>query len=262
MIEDDIQGDLPPGIIRSRETTSEATSEKTEVAENVLPRWDKPSGERRITALEPQERHKDRVSIFVDGTFCMGVFADVVATLGLKVGQTVDADRLEAMAEAETRRKAKEDAYRLLSYRARSRKEIADRLQRKGYTEEIVAETLQSLSDYGFVDDTSFAETWVRSRGKTRGKQALAFELRQKGVDRETVRETLSERSNSDEIGTAHTLAVKRVGESPTDTTPQARAKLAAYLARRGFNWEIVRAVLADLYGNVDLDDGFDNAEE
>ncbi len=209
----------------------------------------------QITAIEPQERHKDRVSVFVDGKFTLGIFADVAATLGLRVGQTMTAERLEEIAGAETRRRAREDAYRLLSFRARSEQEIAERLRQKGYEDEVIADTMTSLQQQGFVNDEDFANSWVSARGKTRGRQALSHELRQKGIARETAQEILETRTPSVEREAARAAAIKRVGERPTDQSREAKARLAGYLARRGFGWGIIKPVLNELYGFSDTDD-------
>lgn len=208
-----------------------------------------------ISAIEPQERHKDRVSVFVDGKFTMGVFADVAAALGLRVGQAITPERLAEIALAETRRRAREDAYRLLSFRARSEHELAERLRQKGYEDELIADVLASLRKYGFVNDEEFANTWVNSRGKTRGRQALSHELRQKGIARETTREVLETRTSSVEQDAARAAAIKRVGERPADRSREARARLAGYLGRRGFGWDIIKPVLAELYAGAETDE-------
>jgi regulatory protein len=223
-------------------------------------------GQSRLTAIEPQERHKDRVNLFVDGRFVLGVFADVAAALGLKVGQSITPERLEEISRAETRRKAKEAAYHLLSFRARSEKEIADRLRRKGYEEDVIAEVTESLRGQGFVNDEAFATSWVESRGRTRGRRALAFELQRKGVAAETTRQALDEVKDSEaERESARAAAVRKVGERPADRSREARARLASFLQRRGFDWETIRPILNDLYA-VDTDDeaddgGADDAE-
>lgn len=216
----------------------------------------------QITAIEPQERHKDRVSIFVDGRFTVGIFADVAATLGLRVGQTMTVERLEEIARAETRRRAREDAYRLLSFRARSEHEIAERLRQKGYEDELIADVLASLRKYGFVNDEEFANTWVSSRGKTRGRQALSHELRQKGIARDTARDVLESRSSSVECDAARAAAIKRVGERPTDKSREAKARLSGFLARRGFGWETIKPVLAELYGSTENEEDEEFTDE
>ena len=68
--------------------------------------------EPRITALEPQQKRKNRVNVFIDGEFAAGLFDTVAHDLGLRVGQAITPKRLEEIAQAETLRRAKEDAYR------------------------------------------------------------------------------------------------------------------------------------------------------
>lgn len=251
--------DLPPGIIRSRPRSSASPSspprEEASVREVAAPRSPTPreseaKGTGRISAIDPQERHKNRVSVFIEGKFALGLFADVAHTLGLRVGQQITAERLEEIAQAETKRKALEDAYRLLSFRARSEAEIRKRLQRKGYEEEVVTQVTTRLRDIGFLNDEAFAQSWVDARGKTRGRRALAFELRQKGVANEVARQTLDERKDEDaEQEAAKSAAVKKVGLRPADRSREAQAKLSAFLQRRGFAWNVIRPVLAELYG-------------
>ena len=77
----------------------------------------------------------------------------------------------------------------------------------------------------------------------------LSHELRQKGVDKALASEIIKEHGEGDaEETAAYLAAVKKVGERPADTSREARAKVAAHLARRGFGWDIVKPVLARLY--------------
>jgi regulatory protein len=84
----------------------------------------------------------------------------VAAALGLRVGQAITPERLQEIARAETLRRAREDAYRLLGFRARSENEIRDRLARKGYEDEVIAQVLDGLRADGYVDDRAFTEDW------------------------------------------------------------------------------------------------------
>ncbi|MEK7712781.1 MAG: RecX family transcriptional regulator, partial [Nitrospirota bacterium] len=48
-------------------------------------------------------------------------------------------------------------AYRLLSYRDRSEKELTNKLKWKGFSEEIIQQTINHLSEKGFINDTALA---------------------------------------------------------------------------------------------------------
>lgn len=264
--------DLPPGIVRSRPVSRPDDAplppgKSSRSNEGGFPSSDLPPRGRaaepvteetrgRITALEAQQKREGRVSVFIDGKFAIGLFDDVVLTLGLRIGQQITPERLEEIARAETLRKAIEDAYNLLSYRSRAEKELADRLQRKGYEEDVIAQVLEKLRSAGYLNDEAFARSWVEGRGKTRGRRALTHELRQKGVDSETVSRTLADAKSDDgEQESARLAAVRKVGEHPLDGSREARAKLAAFLQRRGFGWDTIRPVLAELYRVRDGDE-------
>ena len=210
----------------------------------------------RITAIEEQARHKDRVNIYVDGTFAIGLFTDVAVALSLKIGQEMTAEGLTALADAEHRRRAKEDAYRLLSFRARTEKEITDRLKRREYDEIVIAETVAYLHEQSLLDDADFAARFAATRSKTHGDRAITMELRQKGVSADTIKETLADAADTDtETDTVRALAVRRVGERPADKSPGAKQKLWAFLARRGFGSDVIKRVVAELYSGHTSDD-------
>ena len=59
---------------------------------------------------------------------------------------------------------------RLLTARARTRAELAGQLAKRGYPQEISERVLDRLTAVGLVDDTDYAEQWVRSRRARSGK--------------------------------------------------------------------------------------------
>jgi regulatory protein len=206
-----------------------------------------PFGEQsRITGIEPQQRHPERVSLFVDGAFVLGVDGGVVASLGLAVGQPVDEGRLREVARAEEIRRAVDLALQFLGYRARSRAEVSRRLARKGYEEEIIHEVIDRLAQSGVIDDSQFTEAWVRARstGRVMGPRRIAWELRQKGVDAETVREAVGRIDAETELGLALQVGRQKAESVCGEPMPVARRKIAAALQRRGFSWEVTARVL------------------
>ena len=202
----------------------------------------------RITALPPQKHDPDRVSVFVDGAFRMGLSAEVALAAGLRVGDRVDDARLAELERRDLSWQAREAALRLLAVRPRSAAELARRLRMKGYAPEIGEEVIGRLRELGMIDDAAFAGTLVRDRVRLRpqGARRLASELRQKGVDDETaraaIRQTMEGESTS-ERELARRAAEKwhpRADEEPA----RARRRLHGFLARRGFDGETIRDVV------------------
>jgi regulatory protein len=200
----------------------------------------------RITAIEPQRRHPERVSIFVDGTFALGVDGSVAVSLGLRVGQSIDLRQLQELARAEELRQALDLSLRFLGYRSRSRDEVRRRLARKGYEEETIDQVIGRLSQDGLVDDSQFAEAWVRARtsGRMMGPRRIAWELRQKGVDAETVRAAIGRIDEETELGLALQVGRQKAESVRGEPMPVVRRKVAAALQRRGFSWEVTARVL------------------
>ena len=144
----------------------------------------------KITAIQPQRLHPERVNVHVDGAFRLGLSAELVLAEPLRVGDEVDEARLAELQAKDQTWKARDAALSLLSYRARTSVELTRRLKRKGFDDEVAAATVERLDRLGVVDDAAFAESFVRDRVrlKPRGPRRLVGELRAKGVDDDTAR--------------------------------------------------------------------------
>jgi regulatory protein len=199
-----------------------------------------------ITAIEPQVKHPDRVSVFVDGEWVLGMHAEVAAAAGLQVGQAMTVSQLQALTRSEEGRRVRESALAFLGYRARSRAELRRRLQRKGYDPELVEETLEGLARSGLINDAEFSQSWVRARTGSRpmGPNRLAAELRQKGVDRDLIDQALEAVNPDVELDLALEVGRRKVEQLRGEDVQSARRKLAASLMRRGFSWDICARVL------------------
>lgn len=201
----------------------------------------------RITAIEEQERRSNRRSIFIDGKFALGVDEQVVADLGLHIGQEITEEELQEIVHSELLSKARERALTFLDYRARSKAEISGRLAKAGYDENIIEETLAYLVRLGLVDDQEFARAWIGHRAAGMGRTRIKWELRQKGVADEIAEEVLQSVDPETEFESALSLAMSR-WDKDRDTDEYAkRRRLASYLQRRGYNWEIIKRVISRL---------------
>jgi regulatory protein len=212
------------------------------------------TAEKTITAIEQQVRRKDRVSIFLDGQFTVGVHAEVAAALFLGVGQRISEERLKEIVRAETLAKARDRAFLLLSYRPRTEKEVRDRLARAEYDEDIIEEVIAKLYELDFLNDKAFAERFVENRMAARpvGRRALTWELRKKGLDAETVADAAASVDDETEREGALAAARSRAGRLAGLDRREARRKLTAFLQRRGFTWDTIHGVLDEILPSGD----------
>ena len=91
--------------------------------------------------------------------------------------------------------RARNAAYRLLTYRPRSRAELVTKLQEKDFDEAVVEAVLVDLARLGYVNDRQFAEQWASGRVRLRGfgRRRIEQELRTKGIDRDVIGEALGQ---------------------------------------------------------------------
>ena len=149
----------------------------------------------RITALEQQAHNPERFNVYIDGTFALGIGAELMLKLDLHLDQELSDADLEELKDAEARQQAVERAINYLSFRPRSQAEVRRYLRKKETPPEIIEAVLERLGKLDYVNDRAFASFWVENREEfnPRGAQALRNELRMKGVEREIVDEMVDD---------------------------------------------------------------------
>ena len=146
--------------------------------------------------------------------------------------------------------KAKDAAYRYLSYRARSVAEVRGKLTEKDFAAEVVAEVLADLQRQKLLDDREFARRWVEARlPRAYGARRLAQDLRHKGVAAGVVDEVLAEYapvldSSERTVALLSKQAWRYRGLAP-DT---AKRRMLGFLARRGCDAEMARAAVEQVW--------------
>ncbi len=144
---------------------------------------------------------------------------------------------------------AKEYAFLLLKFRLRSEKELALRLRQKKFSEAIIQDTLSFLKDKQFINDQIFANGWVASRLKRPlGLKRIKQELIQKGLDKEVIEATLTQaKENYDEDTIVRQLVEQRFSRLKGVEILKAKARVYAYLIRRGFSPDTVRNAVGEV---------------
>jgi regulatory protein len=142
-------------------------------------------------------------------------------------------------------------ALRLLTTRARSRAELRERLEQRGFEPAAVAETLARLERVGLVDDLALAGAVAEGRAE-RGLDApaIAAELRDRGVDPEVAeRAAQAAVPAEDRADRCRQVAEARLAQLAGLPAPTQLRRLASYLARRGYPPDLAESVARDLVG-------------
>ena len=203
---------------------------------------------KKITAISAQKHNPARVNIFLDGEFAFGLAR--ITAAWLKTGDLLSPERIDQLLAGDARESAHQQALLFLSYRARSEDEIRRNLRKHEFPEGIIEETLERLRGAGLANDGQFAKAWVENRStfRPRGKRALAVELRQKGLDGEAIQASLA---GLDEEALALQAAQKRAARLKDAPPDEFRSKLGGFLARRGFNYSVISAVVSRMWSET-----------
>ncbi len=201
--------------------------------------------EHTVTALTAQKRNPQRVNVFLDGEFAFGLSRIVAAWL--RVGQVIGDEKIEQLKYEDGREVAYQQALKYLGYRPRSQAEVRQHLESQDLPPAAIQDALDRLDRNGLLNDSRFAQTWIENRSefRPRGRRALAYELKHLGVSPQVVEQSLE---GIDESELAYRAALKQVRKYENLDRLAFRQKLYAFLARRGFSYEISNPVVARLW--------------
>lgn len=173
---------------------------------------------------------------------------------GLRVGDDISEDTLQAIQHSETVLSAKTTALRFLSYRPRTEREVRDKLREKEFPENEITAAIADLKKSGLLNDAEFARMYIQNVLAARpvGKTVLRQKMLLLGLDRTTAEAALEgtfKDLNQEEV--AMEAAVKFVSRVRNMRTTVDRRKLrgrvTSFLARRGFPWDVVNTVVRRL---------------
>ena len=195
----------------------------------------------RIEEIKPSRRKQGRVLVKLEDGSILRLSEAQAAAFALRPGMELD-DGLRAEIEAAVRRAdTRSAAAGLAGSRALSRRELEEKLTRKGLAAEDVQAAADWLEDLGAIDDAAYARLVARHYGdRGYGAGRVREELRRRGVPQALWEAALAELPDSGEAIRA--LLAKKVRGDLSD--PRERRRLSGALLRRGFSWEEIRPAL------------------
>ena len=137
---------------------------------------------------------------------------------------------------------------RFLSYRARSIKEMRDRLIKKKASDEVIEKIITLLLEQNLLNDKDFAQSWMESRLRSRPKSmsVIKQELIQKGISRDILEEVLIDTKEVDRESIKKVIEKAKKKYSHLELREQ-KEKIAGYLGRRGYSWDVISKELGEI---------------
>ncbi len=222
-----------------------------------------------ITDIQEIPELPSHRQLFLAGTPFVVIHASLIEKFGLRLGLEIEAETIEKIIAADEVMRAKNYALRLLREESGktatdepetsrptvkpkrySKSEIAQKLEREGFSTDAIETSIAELIRSGHIRDRKFAENWIvrRQKSNPRGKSLLKRELVDKGIDKETAEQVVATVETEDETKVALEIAQKRAKQYKRLPMHVAKRRLHGFLARRGFGSDIVRQVVEQIF--------------
>lgn len=194
-----------------------------------------------MTVSAIRQTSPGRLTVTMEGGEEIKSTLGAVTALRLYSGRALSEPELEEFRLCSHRALARERALALISRRPMSKKELRDKLARKGEDEDTAEYCAGWLEERGLINDESYAAAVARHyAAKGYGAGRVRAELSRRGVPRDFWDGALESMPSGDEK--IDRLLSARL-KDPEDRE-QIR-KISAALYRRGYSWEEIRGALA-----------------
>jgi len=209
-----------------------------------------------ITEISRQAKNANRYNIFIDGEFAFGISDFDLLNQRLFKGMEIDAALLDKLQNELEYTKARDVAVAYLGRSPRSAAEIKRKLTEKEFSSASINRVMDLLTDNGYIDDVTFAVQLISHRTKTsnHGKRRIVGELVQKGVAKDDIiaayHHLFDEDEGENEIAAATAALAKKLRNiNISDIADNAKelSRLTAFLARRGFGYDVIKKVMANI---------------
>ena len=208
----------------------------------------------RIDSLKNSPDRAGRYWVTFEDGSKIGLYRQTVEDFGLYIGKELNEEEKEKLLTAAGKMSAKMRAVRIVSATNVSKRDLEERLVRKGEDPEQAREAVAWMEDLHLVDDRNTAEAVVHSciakgYGLQRAKQALY----EKRIPKQYWEEALEDYPDQEER--IASFLKSRLDE---DSDQKQIKKAIDALIRRGHSYGVIRRVLSELsFDSVDYIEDF-----
>lgn len=206
-----------------------------------------------ITKIEVQKKNQNRVNLYIDDCFFIGMDMELIYTLNLNKGTIVDKEKLNEIIYKDNISKAKNKALRIINKAEQSEKTLRDKLS-PHYEEDIINEVIDYMKKLKYLDDEGFAKRITHSNSSISkfGKNKIKQNLYKKGIDKDFIESALSDIDEDTELENAIYLAQKKIKTIKDNDKRKIYQKLIQHLTYKGFNYDISKKAISKILDSSD----------
>lgn len=194
---------------------------------------------------------KTAYKIYIDYSFAFLLYKQDITLYGLSPGLEITPETYDIIIEDTVYRRARQKALALLKHMDRTERELYIKLSQAFYTDSIIDRTIEYLKAYRYIDDERYAGNYIFAKKNTTSLLSIREKLIQKGIKKKLLEKIiameydLTDKEDDPEITAIRRLVLKKYKDM-TDLSYDEKQRLMAYLYRKGFDFDKIRAVLSD----------------
>ena len=193
-----------------------------------------------INSIAKKTRQKNIYLVTLNTGEIFEIYDEQMILNSIREGREIEICDMETISKKSQEKIATDYSLQILARGMKTKKELYDKLKQKQFDNETIEKAIQRMEDYGYLNDLSYAKSYLSYQKEYKGKKRIAFELAQKGIDSNTISNLCEEIEDQYEI--CKKIADKYLKNKVLNF--KAKSKLYAHLVSKGFEFETINTIL------------------
>jgi len=198
----------------------------------------------------------------MDNEYAFACDVELVYIHNITKGRTMEKESLEDIVNEDNYIKGKNFALHFLERSFKSAKQVVDKLTIKEFDIKTIDRVMEFLKQYDFINDKRYVELFIKEKINSTGKNKIKYTLLKKFLPKELIKDGLDTITSEQQFQVALKLGENKIitlAKSEKDSIKLYK-KLSDYLARSGYEYEIIKEVLSKITNNDKVDDFEENS--
>lgn len=195
-----------------------------------------------VTKLQPVG--KTRFKVFIEEQFAFELYKGELSRYRITEGSAILEETVSKINQEIIAKRVKLRAMHLLNTMDRTEADLRSKLERGGYTADMIELALGYVKSFGYIDDEKYAKRFAESKKDSKSKLEIRSALTRKGIKKEYIEHALQECMGEEDEREAILRAMRKKGYTPEEKNPEKKQKMMGYLMRKGFRYESIRQVI------------------
>lgn len=187
---------------------------------------------------------KTKYKVYIDGKFAFVLYKGELSRYRVTAGEEIEREVYDRIRTEVILKRAKLRALHLLNDMGRTEHQLRQKLKSSDYPEDIVEQAVSYVKSFGYINDESYARSFIISRKEKKSRKELYAQLLTKGIGKEVLQTVFEECYEEDDAVKAITEILRKKGYAPEEADWKETRKIMGYLTRKGFSYEDIRQVI------------------